>query len=42
MMGLRTVDYPPYTHKDGIMMPNRPGEIITKVADALATAVRTS
>lgn len=40
MMGLKTIDYPPYVHKDGVMMPNRPGEIINKVAEGLSSLVR--
>ena len=39
-MGLISMDFPPYTHKDGIMMPNRPGEELDVTAERLASAVR--
>ena len=39
-MGLEPLDFPPYTHKDGIMMPNRPGEELNVTAERLASAAR--
>ncbi len=40
LMGLISVDYPPYTHKDGTMMPNRPGEAMEIAARRLASTVK--
>lgn len=39
-MGMKRLDFPPYTHKDGIMMPNRPGEELDVTASRLGSAVR--
>lgn len=40
LMGLISLDYPPYMHKDGLMMPNRPGEEIDIMSSRLASAVK--
>ncbi len=37
MMGLYAVDFPQYTHKDGLMMPSRPGQELEEVAKRFAS-----
>ncbi len=40
LMGLECIDFPPYTHKDGDMMPRRPGEEMEKEAERFASLVK--
>ena len=40
LMGLVSLDYPPYMHKDGLMMPSRPGEELEITTSRLASAVK--
>ncbi len=40
LMGLVSLDWPPYMHKDGSMMPNRPGEELEIFTSRLASSVK--
>ncbi len=40
LMGLISLDWPPYMHKDGLMMPSRPGEELDIFTSRLASAVK--
>ncbi len=40
LMGLVSLDWPPYMHKDGLMMPKRPGEEIEYTSRRLASYIK--
>lgn len=40
LMGLESIDYPAFTHKDGEMMPQRPGEELERTARELSSIIK--